>query len=80
MTPLHLEILVWHHCRAEKMENHNAPAVVDYRNHLIQHEILYENPDSDSGFSLTRKGEVWLQEILDTPFPVLQYVPMPRRK
>jgi len=62
------------------MENHNAPAVIEYRNQLIEQEILYETPDTGSGFAVTRKGEIWLHAILDTPFPILQYVSPARNK
>lgn len=78
MTPLHLEILLWHNSHCEPMANHDAPAVVDYRNHFLKHEILWQDDANPSGYSLTNKGQVWLTAILETPFPVLQYV-MPAR-
>ena len=77
ITPLHLEILLWHHTRCIPMENKNAPAVIEYTKQLLANELLcetFEPIGKDSGYRLTRKGEVWLEAILNTPFPVLQYV------
>lgn len=79
MTPLHIEILLWYHCRAEPFairepEHARSTVVRDFRASLMKDNLIYESSTSGSGYTLTDRGKAFIEFILDTPLPVCKWV------
>lgn len=73
-TPLHIQIIIHAVCMAEPWTN-ESPASFDFIRQLEELEML-QAEKIPGGWNLTasRKAEVWLDAIKNTPLPVLQYV------
>jgi hypothetical protein len=73
MTPLHLEILLWYHCRANEYDFNGNPTRIEYAEHLLADGVLAAG-DSNPKYSITPRGRAFIEHILQLPFPKQQWV------
>ena len=67
MTPLHLEILM-HYFVSGTMFPRSTPTITEYQGHLVELGLL------DTELSVTEKGKLWIERVLNTPMPVQKWV------
>jgi len=77
LSPLKINLLMHIYALRSPFDHPNAPAYVLAKKEFVDNELAYEINDG-CGYKLTRKGEIFVDAILSTPMPVLQYV-MPER-
>jgi hypothetical protein len=67
-TPLEINLILHCLCRADWIENEDAPAVKEELQRLVDIDILtpYVSPPN---YKLTKKGEAFVNLLLSTPFP-----------
>lgn len=78
LSPLKINLLMHIYALRIPFDHPDAPAYREAKNEFIKNEIAYEEETAPCGYKLTRKGEVFVDAIINTPMPVLQYV-MPAR-
>lgn len=79
MTPLHIGLLLHHHCHCEPYSEHDprhaeSSAVSEYRKHLILEDLLTVDAQSGSGYMTTERGKALVQMLCDTPYPISEWV------
>ena len=75
LTPINLTILLHIYIGAESFEKFGATSGnMKAKDELLNNELIVEDIEQPSGHMITRKGEVFLYMILNTPLPVLQYI------
>jgi len=85
MTPLHIKLLLHHHCRCEPYSRHDpdhaeSPAVSEYRSELILADILTIDSTSGSGYMTTERGKALVEMLCQTPFPESKWInPLTRK-
>ena len=77
LSPLKVNLLMHIYALRRPFDHPDAPAYVLAKKEFVDNELVYEINDG-CGYKLTRKGEIFVDAILNTPMPVLQYV-MPAR-
>lgn len=78
-TPLHIEIVMHYFCRADRMHNEDAPAVVRFTQGLIEDGILSPRllaSETQPQFEVTELGRAFIGSILSTPIPRRVYIGM----
>lgn len=85
MTPLHLQMLLWHHTRAEPYAKHEpdhaaSPVVAACRRDLLEHGLIEPDPRAHpkgvegSGWTTTAKGRAYVDALCSLPFPVCKWI------
>lgn len=77
LSPLKINLLLHIYAISAPFNHPDAPAYVEAKKEFVNNELVYET-DTPCGYALTRKGEVLIDSLLNTPMPVLQYT-MPAR-
>ncbi len=77
LSPLKVNLLLHIYAIAAPFNHPDAPAYAQAKREFVDNELAFEI-DTPCGYKLTRKGEVLVDAILNTPMPVLQFV-MPAR-
>lgn len=77
LSPLKINLLLHIYAHATPFDHPNTPAYKQAKDEFLANEIAFEDA-TPCGYRLTRKGEVLVDAILNTPMPVLQFV-MPVR-
>jgi len=77
LSPLKINLLMHIYAIPGPFDHPDAQAYKQAKKEFVTNEIAYET-DTPCGYKLTRKGEILVDAILNTPMPVLQYV-MPAR-
>jgi hypothetical protein len=67
-TPLHIEIFLHYATKADKLPM-LTPVWESYRTDLIHRDLISAAAGRESGYVLTKRGEVWLGALLSTPLP-----------
>lgn len=62
-TPLHLMLFLHYTVIAEPWPNFLAPAVVEYTQHLIDAGLIRSDAGSESGYSATSRGMLFLSKL-----------------
>lgn len=70
LTPNHLEVLIHCHVSPSPHPRRFAPAVDQAIAHFLEHGMVRPDNHEKDVFHSTEKGKVWLQYLLDVPFPV----------
>jgi len=73
ITPCHLEILMHYYVSPTVYPQHDAPAVIEYTQWLVDNGVLESHLDGESGYEVTEKGKAWIDLILATPMPVMKW-------
>ena len=71
-TPNDLDVLLHCYISPEKHPRSYAPAVEEAIRNFIVDSILLPT-DQEGIFTVTEKGKVWLEMILDVPYPVQRW-------
>lgn len=78
LSPLKINLLLHIYAIASPFNHPDDSAYEQAKLEFVLNELAYEDKTSRCGYKLTRKGEILVAGILNTPMPVLQYV-MPVR-
>lgn len=71
MTPNDLEVLIHYFTSSTEHPRKTAPAVIVSINRFLNDGIFER---TDSSIIVTERGGVWLDMILETPYPVMKWV------
>jgi len=85
MTPLHINILLWHHTRAEpyakyEPDHRNSPVVAAYRHDLQEAGLIKPDPQEHpegiegSGWITTDKGRAYVDALCSLPLPECKWI------
>ena len=69
-TPLHIELIIHYHCICKPPLNHDAPAVIEFTEELVNLGLINKDGTSGSGYRCTDKGNVFVEKICNTELPV----------
>lgn len=72
MTPSDLEVLIHCYVSPNPHPRLEAPAVQDSIRDFLMADVIYQV--TESTYRTTKRGEMWLKMMLDTPMPVYQLV------
>lgn len=56
-SPLHFELLLWYHCRADKWDGCETETSTGYREHLLEAGLIRATTKFSSGFITTTHGK-----------------------
>ena len=74
-TPNDIDVMLHYHVSPHPHERVHAPAVQEAINMFVKNGMLRPSKDNGgSGFCVTTKGQVWIDMLLATPFPVERFV------
>lgn len=73
-TPNDIEILLHYYCINAPHERENAPAAKETIRAFLKDGILVKSNTNVSGYTVTIKGEAWIEAILSVPYPTLAYI------
>jgi hypothetical protein len=74
LTPNELEILIHYYVCPEIHDRFNAPAVEEACNKFVQDGIFIEDEFIYGKYTVTKKGQSWINNILNTPMPIEVWV------
>ena len=75
MSPLCVEILIWHYGRANQYpEWHKGTAQQDIQEDLLATDLLESDGNEPPNFYITDKGRALVEAICATPMPVQKWV------
>jgi len=74
LSPSDVEVLIWCHCRPQKHERFNAPAIQESFAMFIRCGMIKENPEEKDVFRTTKKGDAMIDTLCSTPEPILVWV------
>lgn len=74
--PLALIVAIHMHCFSERMPNQDSPAVQEWITKLVNHGIIETtcDPNFETGYRTTPKGEAWINACCAVPFPEAKWV------
>ena len=72
-SPSDIEVLIHCHALPEVHPRITAPAVEDALRRFLRDGII-ETYGQKGMYTTTMKGKAWLEMILETPYPELEYV------
>jgi len=76
MTPLHIRLMLHYYAIASEYEPLEAKATQEYLTELVNDGLLkYRVPnDYTNSYEATERGKIWVQMILNTPYPQQEWV------
>lgn len=74
MTPNDVDVLIHYAVSGTNHERAHAPAVIETTMRYLRDGIFGATDDFESGYRLTDRGEKFLQMILDTPYPEMEWL------
>ena len=74
-TPNDIDVMLHYYVSPRPHDRVHAPAVQESINMFVKNGMLCPSKDNQgSGFCVTTKGQVWIDMLLATPFPVERFV------
>ena len=73
-SPSNIEVLLHCHYSPEIHPRHDAPAVMDGINMLLENELITYSPSTKGAFVTTEKGKFHVNALCNLPFPVSNWV------
>lgn len=75
MSPLGIEIMLWHYGRAEQYpEWHKGSAQRELRDDLLREGMLAPVDSRIDQLVITDKGRAYVEHLMGVPFPVCKWV------
>lgn len=75
-TPLHIELMLHYHCSCAKLDNADAPSVVEYTQQLSQMGLIEfcKDHELNRAWGSTDKGKAFVEVICNVEVPRLAWV------